>query len=292
MNSEKRSFFEKVIHLAHAILREYRSPIVITWLVGLLAHMFTFTNKLLNFDEPQFLFSKGITLPSGRWMLGLTSFLFPDVSMPWIYGTISLALVCVAVCLIIRIYEIKNTCIQGILAGLIVCFPGQVSIFCFMFTSAPYALSFLLSVLSVYIVAVRTKPRKYVFSCVALYIKLHMDYENTYAFYTVLASDIKKSDQYREGMTVYIAGEAEDGVLPKEAFGLDHFDGPAPDLLNAYTKAAFINYYIGYDITILPFEAYHIRASLEGTETYASMPAYPAEGSISTIDGYLVVKLG
>lgn len=151
MECERRSLYETVMSKAGSAIREHKVPLAATWIVGLLAHMFMFANKLLNHDEIVFLFGKGATLESGRWMLAATELIFPNVSMPWIYGVIALAITSLAVCLIIRLLDIRSKVLQALLAGLIVSFPAQTSIFCFMFTSAPYALAFLGSVLSVYI---------------------------------------------------------------------------------------------------------------------------------------------
>lgn len=501
MEKERRSLYEAVMSKAGSAIREHKVPLAATWIVGLLAHMFMFTNKLLNHDEIVFLFGKGATLESGRWMLAATELIFPNVSMPWIYGVIALAITSLAVCLIIRLLDIRSKYLQALLAGLIVSFPAQTSIFCFMFTSAPYALAFLGSVLSVYIhirgslksllagsavlaltlgiyqgyIAVASslyiilmiqallkgEPAGKVFKdglryaaallaalglyyavtlvicrlsgtellsygyrgnsilfrvllayssflrtlfsgyfgyvngtlsvlahvvciavgawlviryfivqksapelalaavcavllplsinalyliaqtgiistwtqhsfvcvyvllavifdrfcenvrlrdvvCAALtavvviniffankvYLKLFMDYENAFAYYTVLASDIKKSPDYSENKRVCIAGTADDGVQTSDELGLGLFTGPANDLINVYSKELFIKNYIGSDIDMVAFEEYKLRSEIESLPEYKAMPAYPAEGSIAEIDGYLVVKLG
>ena len=503
MECERRSLYETVMSKAGSAIREYKVPLAATWIVGLLAHMLMFTNKLLNHDEIVFLFGKGATLESGRWMLAATELIFPNVSMPWIYGVIALAITSLAVCLIIRLLDIRSKYLQALLAGLIVSFPAQTSIFCFMFTSAPYALALLGSVLSVYIyiyirgslksllagsavlaltlgiyqgyiavasslyiilmiqallkgepagkvfkdglryaaallaalglyyavtlvicrlsgtellsygysgnsilfrvllayssflrtlfsgyfgyvngtlsvlahvvciaagawlviryfIVQKRAPElalaavcavllplsinalyliaqtgiistwtQYSFVCVyvllavifdrfcenvrlrdvvcaaltavvviniffanKVYLKLFMDYENAFAYYTVLASDIKKSPDYSEDKRVCIAGTAEDGVQTSDELGLGLFTGPANDLINVYSKELFIKNYIGSDIDMVAFEEYKLRSEIESLPEYKAMPAYPAEGSIAEIDGYLVVKLG
>lgn len=501
MEKERRSLYEAVMSKAGSAILEHKVPLAATWIVGLLAHMFMFTNKLLNHDEIVFLFGKGATLESGRWMLAATELIFPNVSMPWIYGVIALAITSLAVCLIIRLLDIRSKYLQALLAGLIVSFPAQTSIFCFMFTSAPYALAFLGSVLSVYIhirgslksllagsavlaltlgiyqgyiavasslyiilmiqallkgepagkvfkdglryaaallaalglyyavtlvicrfsgtellsygysgnsilfrvllayssflrtlfsgyfgyvngtlsvlahvvciaagawlviryfIVQKSAPElalaavcavllplsinalyliaqtgiistwtQYSFVCVyvllavifdrfcenvhlrdvvcaaltavvviniffanKVYLKLFMDYENAFAYYTVLASDIKKSPDYSENKRVCIAGTADDGVQTSDELGLGLFTGPANDLINVYSKELFIKNYIGSDIDMVAFEEYKLRSEIESLPEYKAMPAYPAEGSIAEIDGYLVVKLG
>lgn len=151
MKNSEQSLCERAAGRLAELAREHKTPLIATWVAGLLAHMFVFTNKLINQDELVYLFKKGETIKSGRWMLELTSIIFPDVSMPWIYGVISLALISVAICLVVRIFNIRSRLLQILLAGIMVSFPAQDSIFCFMFTSAPYALALFGSVLSVYI---------------------------------------------------------------------------------------------------------------------------------------------
>ena len=85
------------LHLCAAV-RRFALPLASFFAVGFLAHMYAFTNKLLNADETAALFSKGATVTSGRWGLEAVKLIFPDVSMPWIYGVISLALIAAAVC--------------------------------------------------------------------------------------------------------------------------------------------------------------------------------------------------
>ena len=71
-------------------------------LSGFLAFSFAFCNKLLNADEIGALFGKGTTISSGRWALKLTSLLLPDVSMPWLYGVLSVLLLSAAAAVVVR----------------------------------------------------------------------------------------------------------------------------------------------------------------------------------------------
>ena len=118
---------------------------------GLAAHMFAFTNKLMNADEVESLFGKGATVTSGRWGLEWVKLIFPDFSMPWLYGIISLILLALSACLIINLFEIKGRLMQVLLSGMLTAFPAQTGVFCFMFTSSAYALAFIMSVLAVYL---------------------------------------------------------------------------------------------------------------------------------------------
>lgn len=129
--------------------RENKLPFLTFLITGLLCHMYAFTNKLLIHDEVQCLFEKGATVDSGRWGLDAMNLIFPNYSMPWIYGIVTLVLIGAAACGIIRILSIRSGCLQALLAGLIAAFPSLTGTFSFMFTSSSYGVAFLLAVLAV-----------------------------------------------------------------------------------------------------------------------------------------------
>lgn len=142
---------------------EYKLPFFFGVACFLAAHMAAVTNKFVNPDELEYLFQKGATLDSGRWALALTSFILPDVSMPWIYGVISAVLLSLACCVIIRTFAIKSRILQVLLTAVIVTFPAETLTLTYIFTSAPYALAFLLFCLSVYVLT-RGKRSGYIIS--------------------------------------------------------------------------------------------------------------------------------
>lgn len=123
-------------------IRQNRIPLFSALLAGALAYPFAFTNKLVNHDEVGQLFAKGATVTSGRWGLGALDLIFPNISMPWIYGIITLLLMAASACLILRLIPLKSPLLQGLLAGSIVVFPSLIGLFGYMFTSSSYAVSF------------------------------------------------------------------------------------------------------------------------------------------------------
>lgn len=141
-----KSAKENILSLA----REYKLTFLFGVVFGFVAHASAMTNKFINQDELEYLFSKGATIDSGRWFLHLTRAVFPDASMPWINGVIALVLLSAACCVIIRTFDIKSRVLQALLAAVIVTFPAEAFTLTYMFTAAPYALSFLLFALSVY----------------------------------------------------------------------------------------------------------------------------------------------
>ena len=149
MEREEYGLAERLLHRCAALLREYRVPLLAGLAAGLLAHGFVYTNKLVCADELTALFSKGGDFIFGRWLIGFTGLLFPDASMPWIYGLLSLFGYTVAACLTIRLFSVRNPFLQGLLAALFVSFPSVTSLYCYFFTCIPYVLALLLAVGSV-----------------------------------------------------------------------------------------------------------------------------------------------
>ena len=148
---ERQPFLlETIAKWAGFQIRENRFPLLASVITGMLAYMFAFTNKLVNHDEVFTLFFKGGTLSLGRWGLGLLDCIFPNYSMPWIYGVITVALMAVSICVIVHIFAVRSKLLQVLLAGCIVAFPSLIGTVAYMFTVSSYALSFLLAVLAVW----------------------------------------------------------------------------------------------------------------------------------------------
>ncbi|MCR5842584.1 MAG: glucosyltransferase domain-containing protein [Oscillospiraceae bacterium] len=151
--------------------RQDRLPFFASFTFGLLACGFCMTNKIPVGDDLVGMFDKGATTVSGRYGLELLRFIMPDVSMPWIYGLMSIALLSLAVCVTVRLFSIKSPVLQLLLAGVFVTFPAQAGTMLYMFTAAPYALSLLLAVTGVWLFAERKKgcwiaaPVLIAFSC-------------------------------------------------------------------------------------------------------------------------------
>ena len=151
MEKKQYSYAERFGLWLRGLYLENRVPFLAALLTGFAAHMFMFTNKLVNHDEIEALFYKGATVTSGRWGLELSKLLLPNWSMPWIYGLLTLLLISVSVCIMLGILEIRSRLSQILLAAVVVSFPSLTGTYCFMFTSAAYGLAFLLAVLCVWL---------------------------------------------------------------------------------------------------------------------------------------------
>lgn len=129
--------------------KQYQIPAAAGILLGFLAYMFAFTNKLVNHDDVSALFSKGGTHSLGRWGLDILEFIFPNYSMPWIYGIVTIVLITLSACIILHIFSIRSKVFQVLLVGCVLIFPSLIGTFTYMFTSSSYGVAFVLAVLAV-----------------------------------------------------------------------------------------------------------------------------------------------
>lgn len=141
------------------LYNENRLPFFSALGFGLAAYGFCMLNKIPVGDDLEGLFSKGVTTPSGRYGLELLRFVMPDVSMPWVYGLMSVLLLSAAVCVTVRLFAIKSPSLQLLLAGAFISFPAQAGTMLYMFTAAPYAVALLLTVTGVWLFAAEKRGR-------------------------------------------------------------------------------------------------------------------------------------
>lgn len=169
------------------LFRLWKIPFLASLIWGALAYTFAFTNKLINHDEAGQLFAKGATVSSGRWGLSILDAIFPNVSMPWIYGVITVVLIALAICLVIHLFSIQNRTVQVLLAGSIMVFPSLIGVFGYMFTSSCYGLSFLLAVLAVWLLC---RPCKWAIlpaiGCMVASVSIYQSYISVAACLLVL----------------------------------------------------------------------------------------------------------
>lgn len=121
------------------------------------------------------------------------------------------------------------------------------------------------------------------------YLQLHLQYENTYAFYTSLLSDIRAQPEFDEDTQLAVMGRWQypDYFFRKFDFTY-HLFGHLNSSPAEYSMDRFLEYYIGFPI---PFAEPWDKEEIQNSEEYQQMPVYPYYGSIQMFDDILVVKL-
>jgi len=121
------------------------------------------------------------------------------------------------------------------------------------------------------------------------YLQLHLQYENTYAFYSSLLSDIRMHPEFDADTKLAVIGRWNypDYFFRKFEFTF-HLFGHLSSAPSEYSMDRFLEYYIGFPI---PFASTQETSRIQNTEEFLQMPDYPYYGSIQMFDDILVVKL-
>lgn len=114
--------------------------------LGLVTHLYMFTNKFTNHDDMDSLFGNTYGAASGRWLRPLFIRLGGSASMPWLVGLLSVLCLAAAACLTVSLLRIRRPVGCVLAAGILVSFPTVLATFTYMYTSFAYFLSLLLAV--------------------------------------------------------------------------------------------------------------------------------------------------
>lgn len=120
-----------------------------------------------------------------------------------------------------------------------------------------------------------------------VYTCMDLTYESVYAYFTRLTAKIEMQEGYTPETPVVIIGK----IIQHTHIPNANLKGAVPleYAINMYSRDLFMIYSTGFCYTSPPpqeIEALQARPEVQ------QMPCYPAEGSIATIDGVIVVKLG
>ena len=121
------------------------------------------------------------------------------------------------------------------------------------------------------------------------YLQLFLQYENTYAFYSSLISDIRGNPEFDENTKLAVIGRWDypDYFFKKFEFTY-HLIGHLNCSPSEETMDRFMEYYIGFPI---PFASIDETSRIQESLAFQQMPVYPYYGSIRMMDDILVVKL-
>lgn len=119
--------------------------------LGLVTHLYMFTNKLPNHDDIGHLFIADYGTPSGRWLLPSILGLDGNFSMPWLIGLLSILCLAGVACLTVTLLRIRHPIGCIVTAGIIVSFPTVTATLTYMFTADGYFFGLLLAALSAYL---------------------------------------------------------------------------------------------------------------------------------------------
>lgn len=122
-----------------------------------------------------------------------------------------------------------------------------------------------------------------------VYLKLHLQYENAFSFYSILLSRVENTEGFDENCRLAMIGDQDNKMRRFDEIDIGYVQGPSWDLVNIYSREKFFRYYLGCSI---PFATNDEKEKLKEDERFIEMEEYPYDGSVKKIDGFIVVKLG
>ena len=133
--------------------RNFKLCILATFIIGLAAHMYCYTNMLTGADDA-FLFSDTRTFADGasgtRWLLAIYFALIKTIRMPWLLGVMTLLLYGVAAWLVCETLSITSSVGIILVSGLMVTSPTMISSNFYLTSAHMYAGALLFACLAAY----------------------------------------------------------------------------------------------------------------------------------------------
>lgn len=144
--------------MGEGLARFYRERLQKSWkiaffsamAIGLLIHIYKFTNTLPNHDSLFNYYSDQNMVGSGRWLLSIACGLSSWFDLPWVNGLLSLVWLGLTAAVLVALFQMENPVLIVLSSGLLTAFPGTTETFFFEFTADGYFLGMLLSALGVY----------------------------------------------------------------------------------------------------------------------------------------------
>lgn len=120
-------------------------------MLGVITHIYVFTNLILNHDSVGGVFHLNEYLKNARWSLGFLSKLSTGFQIPVVTILIAICMLAFTSALTVEILKITNKVMIILTSAFLVTFPAVACIFSYMFTADAYFISLFLSALSVYL---------------------------------------------------------------------------------------------------------------------------------------------
>lgn len=134
-------------------------PAYIRWtfvaavIMGFVAHMFAFTNDLINHDDIYHLFQCVYGAQSGRWFLPTVLQWDGSYSLPWLIGVLSILCLAVTACFTVNLLRIRGRLGILVTVTLLVAYPTVAATFSYMFTADAYFFGLCLAAFAAYAAA-------------------------------------------------------------------------------------------------------------------------------------------
>ncbi len=129
----------------------WKIAFVATFVVGILVHIYKFTNTALVGDSLlNFYFDQDMTV-SGRWFLQYACGISSYFDLPWLNGLFSIIYISLTMVVITEIFKMTNPVLICVCSAFIVTYPAVTSTLFYGFTADGYMMAMLLASVGVYL---------------------------------------------------------------------------------------------------------------------------------------------
>ena len=139
MGSEILTFYRKNVK------KSWKTAFVSAFMIGLLVHIYKFTNLLPNADALYNFYSNQNMTASGRWFLSVACGISSYFDLPWVNGVLSLVFMGLTAAMVAEVFRMENPVVIALSSGLLVSFPAITATMSYEFTADGYMLAMALA---------------------------------------------------------------------------------------------------------------------------------------------------
>ena len=143
MGSEVLAFYNKNIK------KSWKTAFYSAFFIGLLVHIYKFTNLLPNHDSLYNFYSTQNMVASGRWFLSIACGFSSYFDLPWVNGVLSLVFMGLTAAMVAEVFRMENPVLIVLSSALQVSFPAVTATMAYEFTADGYMIAMMLAALSV-----------------------------------------------------------------------------------------------------------------------------------------------
>lgn len=145
----------------------YKEKVKTTWkiaffsvmIIGLLTHLYKFTNYLPDRDSLVNLYHDQNIVGSGRWFLSVACGLGSYFDLPMVNGVLSLFYIALTAVVLTELFHMENPVVIILSGGILAAFPGVTETFLYEYTADGYLLAMLLSAAAVWLTRMQDQIR-------------------------------------------------------------------------------------------------------------------------------------
>ena len=148
-------------HYRERIKPHQKRAFISTFILGLIIHLYKFTNLLPVVDSIKSVYSAENVIGSGRWFLSTACAISSFYDLPWINGLLSVFYIALTAAVVADIFNITDPVCNVLAGGLLVSFPAVTETMYYGYTSDGYMLAMLLAGAVRLSLPGEKKPRNY-----------------------------------------------------------------------------------------------------------------------------------